>query len=140
MHRTIRRDIPLVLLAACFLLQASTAAGQTVGATTGAINGTVTDHTGAVLPGVTIVISSDALMGNKGMRTAVANSEGLYRFPALPPGEYTLVFTLAGFRTATREGVFVTIGFTATVNVALDIASLKASLVVERRAPVVDRH
>ena len=52
----------------------------------GAINGAVTDSTSAALPRVTIVISSAALMGT---RTTVTNGEGLYRFPALAPGEYT---------------------------------------------------
>ena len=56
---------------------------------TGAINGTVTDSTSAVLPGVTIVISSATLMGT---RTTVTHPEGLYRFPALAPGKYMLVF------------------------------------------------
>ena len=67
---------------------------------TGAITGTVTDNTGAVVPGVTIVISSAALMGT---RTTVTNAEGLYRFPALAPGEYTLVFTLDGFARQARR-------------------------------------
>ena len=59
-----------VRIVACFMLEASAAglcaasprlvAGQTVGATTGAISGKITDNTGAVLPGVTIVVSGDA--------------------------------------------------------------------------------
>ena len=124
------------LALACFALQASTGAGQTVGAMTGAINGTVTDSTGAVLPGVTIVISSAALMGT---RTTVTNAEGLYRFPALAPGEYTLVFTLDGFKTVRREGIYVGLGFTATVNVELQIATLQENVIVERNSPVIDK-
>ena len=103
---------------------------------TGAINGTVTDSTGAVLPGVTIVISSAALMGT---RTTVTNAEGLYRFPALAPGEYTLVFTLNGFKAVRREGIYVGLGFTATVNVELQIATLQENVIVERNSPVIDK-
>ena len=103
---------------------------------TGAINGTVTDSTRAVLPGVTIVISSAALMGT---RTTVTNAEGLYRFPALAPGEYTLVFTLDGFKTVRREGIYVGLGFTATVNVELQIATLQENVIVERNSPVIDK-
>ena len=60
-----RPTILLVWFLACFALHASTAAAQTVGAMTGAINGTVTDSTSAALPRVTIVISSAALMGTR---------------------------------------------------------------------------
>lgn len=125
----------LVSFLACVALHASTAAGQTVGALTGAINGTVTDGIGAVLPGVTIVISSAALMGT---RTTATDRDGLYRFPALAPGEYTLVFTLNGFKALRREGIHVGLGFTATVNVTLQIATLQESVIVERNSPVID--
>ena len=150
-----RRTILLVSFLVCLALHASTgarlcfassrfaealaessraeAAGQTVGAMTGAINGTVTDSTGAVLPLVTIVISSAALMGT---RTTVTNAEGLYRFPALAPGEYALMFTLDGFKAVRREGIHVGLGFTATVNVNLQIATLQENVIVERNSPV----
>jgi hypothetical protein len=103
---------------------------------TGAINGTVTDRTRALLPGVTIVISSAALMGT---RTTLTNGAGLYRFPALAPGEYTVAFTLAGFKAVRREGIHVGLGFTATVNVELPIATLQETVIVERNSPVIDR-
>jgi Carboxypeptidase regulatory-like domain len=119
-----RRINLLVLLVACFLLEPSTAArlraasptpakvrceltraaGQAVTTTTGAVSGKVTDSTGAALPGVTITISSEAVIGNRGTRSAVTSADGLYRFPALPPGEYSLLFTLEGFRAVRREG------------------------------------
>jgi hypothetical protein len=131
-----QRTILLVSFLACFAVHPSTSAGQTVGAMTGAINGTVTDSTGAVLPLVSIVISSAALMGT---RTTVTNGEGLYRFPAIAPGAYTLVFTLDGFKTVRREGIYVGLGFTATVNVELQIASLQERVIVERISPVIDK-
>jgi Carboxypeptidase regulatory-like domain/TonB dependent receptor-like, beta-barrel len=123
-------------LVAFFFLQATTTATQTVGTATGAVDGTATDDTGAVLPGVTITISSPALMGT---RTASTDPEGFYRFPALPPGEYTLAFAFEGFRNVRREGVRVGVGFTATVDVVLELAALEESVVVERQSYVVDK-
>ena len=120
------------------LWQAITCAGQTVGTTTGAITGKVTDTTGAVLPGVTVTISSDAIIGNQGKRTAATGGDGLYRFAALPPGEYTVLFMLEGFKAVSREGVHVGLGFTATVNVEIEIAALNRSLTVEHKSPVID--
>ena len=75
-----------VSLCACVLLQATSATAhdegafpevQTTSSTTGAITGTITDGSGAVLPGATITISGAALIGP---RTVVSGSEGLYRF------------------------------------------------------------
>ena len=92
-----------VSLCACVLLQATSATAHDEGAfpeaqatssTTGAITGTITDGSGAVLPEVTITISGAALMRP---RTVVSGSEGLYRFPALPPGEYLAGIRARGF-------------------------------------------
>jgi outer membrane receptor protein involved in Fe transport len=134
-HRT-QAGILFASLVACFFLQATTTAAQTVGTAAAAVDGTARDNTGAVLPGVTITISSAALMGT---RTATTDPEGFYRFPALPPGEYMLVFALEGFRTVRREDVRVGVGFTATVDVVLGLAALQESVVVERQLYVVDK-
>jgi hypothetical protein len=131
-----RRAILVVSTAACFALHASPVAGQTVGAMNGAINGSVTDSTRAGLPGVTVALSGAPLMGT---RTTVTNTEGRYRFPALAPGEYTLVFTLNGFKAVRREGVYVGLGFTATLDVELPIATIQEKVVVERHSPVIDQ-
>ena len=117
-------------------LAAAEAPAQTALAAAGAINGRVTDSTGAVLPGVAVSVSSDALMG---IQTVATNEEGVFRFPVVPIGEYTLRFVLEGFQTVTQR-VYVSIGFTASVDAALEMAALKDSVVVERSAPVVDRH
>lgn len=116
-------------------LTATLAAAQAVSATTGAINGRVTDNTGAILPGVTVTLSSPAMMGT---RTVVTTTEGQYRFPAIPPGVYQLTYELAGFGTIRRDEIRVTLGFTATVNVELGVASLQESVTVTGESPVVD--
>jgi hypothetical protein len=115
----------------CALLFVSTAAAQT----TGSINGTVNDNTGAVLPGVTVTATSPALMG---VQTTVTNEQGQYRFPALPIGTYDLGYELGGFSNVRREGIIVSLGFTATVNVQLQLATLQESVTVTGASPVVD--
>jgi hypothetical protein len=110
-------------------------AAAQVSSTTGAIVGTVYDDTKAVIPGVTVTVTGSALMGT---RSVVSDSGGAYRIPALSPGAYTLVFELPGFATVTREGITLTIGFTATINVAMSPAALAESVTVSGASPVVD--
>jgi hypothetical protein len=125
----------LVLVAAT-LLSPGIALAQGGGASsTGTINGRVSDTSGAVLPGVTVTASSSAMMG---VQTAVTNAEGQYRFPAVPPGTYTLAFELAGFNTRKNEGVEIRLGFTATINVELPVASLQETVTVTGESPVID--
>jgi hypothetical protein len=102
---------------------------------TGSINGRVTDSSGAVLPGVTVTITSPALMGTQ---TAVTNDQGVYRFPAVPPGVYAITYELPGFTTLRREGIEITLGFTATVNVELAVATLEETVTVSGESPVID--
>jgi hypothetical protein len=111
------------------------AAAQSVGATTGSLNGRVVDASGAVLPGVTVTAKSPALQG---ARTTVTNEEGAYRLPGVPPGVYALQYELGGFGVVIREGINVGVGFTATINVDLALASLQESVTVSGASPVVD--
>jgi|RhiMethySRZTD1v2_1073278.scaffolds.fasta_scaffold12054_3 hypothetical protein len=103
--------------------------------TTGSITGTVTDNTGAILPGVTVTATSPALMGTQ---TSVTNENGQYRFPSLPPGEYKLKYQLTGFGAVNREGIIVGIGFNAAVNVQLAVANVSETITVSGESPVVD--
>jgi Carboxypeptidase regulatory-like domain/TonB dependent receptor/TonB-dependent Receptor Plug Domain len=69
------------------------------GLPTGTLNGRVTDADGAVLAGVTVTASSDALQGTRSVTTGAS---GDYNIPLLPPGEYTVTFELEGFDTGQR--------------------------------------
>jgi hypothetical protein len=126
--------VPLVVLVIT-LLPVAAAVAQTVSATTGAINGKVTDSSGAVLPGVTVTISSPSMQGT---RTDVTREDGVYRFSAIPPGEYKISYELTGFDTVVREGLRVGLGFTATVNAELRVARLNETVTVSGQSPVVD--
>jgi hypothetical protein len=108
---------------------------QAVTSGTGAINGRVTDASDAVMPGVTVTITSPSQMGT---RTAVTDADGTYRFTAVTPGDYVVVFELAGFSTVRNEGIRVSLGFTATVNASLTVATLQESVTVTGQSPVVD--
>src|SRR5215470_17279980 len=131
-----RRGLHLVVavLAAC--LMAAPAFAQGGGAsTTGSINGKVSDTSGGVLPGVTVTASSPSLMG---VQNTVTDAGGNYRFPALPPGTYTVAFELPGFNTLKRENIQIAMGFTAAVNVELAVASLQETVTVTGDSPVID--
>ena len=101
----------------------------------GQIAGTVRDKSEAVMPGVTIDVTSPALIGT---RSAVTDSNGQYRITNLPVGTYKVSFTLAGFKKEERDGVTLTSGFTASVNASMDVGQLTETVVVSGAAPVVD--
>jgi hypothetical protein len=102
---------------------------------TGSISGTVSDAQGGVLPGVTVTATSPAQIGEL---TVVTNEAGVYRFPSVPPGEYRLNYELAGFQNIVREGVRITLGFNAQVNVSLQVATLQETVTVSGQSPVID--
>jgi hypothetical protein len=101
----------------------------------GRISGTVTDHTGAVLPGATVTATSPALIQPQ---VQVTGADGTYRMIALPPGVYTVAFELPGFQSLRREGIRVVINQTLPLNVQLAVATLQESVTVTGDSPVVD--
>ena len=126
-----------VRLLACTgaLLLAAGVAGAQTGVGTGVITGVVVDETKGVMPGVTVTVSGRAVMGTPSTTTG---ANGSYRVTNLPPGDYQVVFELAGFGTVIREGIRVGSGFTATVNVELRPATLAETVTVSGQSPVVD--
>jgi len=102
----------------------------------GTIAGVVKDASGAVLPGVTVEASSPALIEKT--REVVTDSTGQYRVVNLPPGPYTITFTLTGFSTVKREGVEVSVGAVTTVNADLKVGTLSETITVTGETPIVD--
>ena len=100
------------------------------------ISGVVTDTTGGVLPGVTIEASSPVLIEK--VRTTVSEGNGRYQVLDLLPGTYTVSFTLPGFSTVRREGITLTAGFAASVNVELSAGTLTETITVSGASPMVD--
>jgi hypothetical protein len=105
------------------------------GQTTGRIEGRVADSTGGVLPGVTVTVSSPALQG---VRTAVTDSSGDYRFPTLPPGRYTVKAELAGFKTTEQSEVVVGIDRTVEINLTMPVGTVTENVVVQGASPLID--
>jgi hypothetical protein len=101
----------------------------------GSITGAVKDPSGAVLPGVTVEIASPALIEQT--RTAVTDSNGNYRIVDLPPGTYSVTFTLTGFKTIRREGVLIQGTFNANVSPNLEVGALEETITVSG-TPTVD--
>jgi len=103
--------------------------------TSGTLSGTVTDQTGAVLPGVTVQLSGPNIQGS---RTAVTDTEGRFRFFNIPAGDkYTVSANLTGFQTMTKEAIHVYLGQEATVNLQI-AAALTESVTIIGDAPLVD--
>jgi hypothetical protein len=102
----------------------------------GQISGTVRDSSGALMPGVTVEVSSPALIEK--VRTAQTDGSGAYRLTNLPVGTYKVVFSLSGFTKQERDNVVLTSGFTAPVNATMAVGQLNETVVVSGAAPVVD--
>ncbi|MBP1767527.1 MAG: hypothetical protein H6P98_1642, partial [Candidatus Aminicenantes bacterium] len=102
---------------------------------TGAINGVITDQQGAALPGVSVTVSSPNLMGT---RTAISEADGTYRFPALPPGDYTVKAELNGFKTVVRDKIRLTTTTRLAVDIAMEQGAINEEVTVVAQAPTVD--
>jgi hypothetical protein len=102
---------------------------------TGAISGKVVDTGGAVLPGVTVEASSDVLPAP---RVTVTEGNGEYRLPALPPGNYTVTFTLSGMQTVTRQAQ-VQLSQDTPVDATLGIQGISETVNVTATATLVER-
>ena len=119
----------------CLLLAfTGTALAQSV--SSGAIQGTVRDQSGGVLPGVTATLTSPALQVPQIVQ--VTDAEGQYRFVDLPAGSYLLKFELTGFSTMIREDLRLTIGFTARVDENMKVGAMEESVTVSGQSPIVD--
>ncbi len=101
------------------------------GVQTGVLTGRAVSSDGQPLPGVTISLSSPALLGT---RQAVSDANGVYALRLLPPGLYRAAFSMSGFKDAARDGVVVTAGGTAVVDATL-IASAATAVTVTAELP-----
>jgi hypothetical protein len=127
--RTVRRVLSCLLV-----LAAATAASAQV--QTGSIVGAVSDSSGALLPGVSVTLAGDRLIG--GPQAVVTDASGTYRFDRLPPGDYIVKFELQGFKTIERSGIVVNAAFTATINAKLEVGTVSETVLVTGESPTVD--
>jgi hypothetical protein len=102
--------------------------------TLGTITGEVKDSTGAIVPGVTVtVVNKDT----NATRTTASNEVGLYEFPALPPGPYTVKSELEGFKTVSRD-LELQVQQTARVNFTLELGTISEMATVTGVSPLVE--
>src|SRR5436190_20246579 len=121
----------------CALLGALAVAAPTAAQVqTGSILVRATDQQGALMPGVAITISSPALVA--GTMTAVTDAAGVYRFPSLVPGTYSVKLELSGFQTIDRPNVVVLVGQTTPVEFTMKVASVAENVTVTGASPTVD--
>lgn len=118
----------IVIVAALFALPA-VAQEQT-----GGIEGVVKDNTGAVLPGVTVELTSSSI----GTVTTTTDSRGVYRFPRVPSGVYAVKASLMGYTPAEAPRVDVKLGKTVTLDLDLALGTVTESITVTADAPLVD--
>ena len=102
---------------------------------TGAITGKVTDEQGAPLPGVSLTLQGEKLMGS---RVTVSDANGDFRYPALPPGTYSVTASLAGFGTVIQEKVRLTTTSTLSLTIILKPATVQEQVTVIAQSPTVD--
>ena len=94
----------------------------------GDIGGTITDSSGAVLPGVAVTLSNSGIIG--GNQEAVTTERGTFLFSRLVPGRYGVRASLAGFRPAIQENVVVNADVTARVDLRLEVGPLEEAITV----------
>ncbi len=119
----------VVLMAVCSyrLAQAQTA---------GTITGTVTDESGAVVPGATITITNEGT--GTVARTVQSNDSGTYVAEALPVGTYQVAVQASGFARAVRSGIVLNVADRLAINFALKVGAVTQSVDVTAAPPVIE--
>ena len=103
--------------------------------TTGGLQGTVKDASGAVVANAAVELTGSSLTGKK---TITTDNSGYYRFANLPPGSYTLTVKAATFSELKREGIVIEVGHLPTLDLALSVGAAGTVVEVSGEAPVID--
>jgi hypothetical protein len=120
------------VLCVCLLVAHAVGAQTTA---SGSLRGTATDQQGAVLPGVSISVSSATVPG---VRTATTDERGEFRVVDLPPGEYTLTAELDGFARFTRTPIAVSAGLNLMLDIAMSVAAVAETVDVAQETPLLE--
>ena len=108
------------------------AQSQAVNAT---VEGTVVDESTAALPGVTVTLVN---VDTGDTRVVVTNGRGVYRAPLLSLGRYRITAELQGFKKFEQQGLTLSAGQTAVINVVLSVGNLAETITVTREAPIAE--
>lgn len=121
-----------LLITLSFGITNSSAQSQAIN---GQIEGVVSDSNGAALPSASVVVRN---IETGAERTVATDSDGVYRLPLLPLGTYRITVEAANFKRHVREGVTLTTGQTATVNVSLEPGAVSETVTITSDAPIAD--
>jgi outer membrane receptor protein involved in Fe transport len=103
-------------------------------ASTGALTGTVTDPSGAVISGATVTATNPA---TGQARSVTTDTSGVYRISLLPPGNYSIRFSATGFKTVEVPSVTINVTETQTVNHALEVGAQTQQITVESNVETI---
>jgi hypothetical protein len=127
------KNLWALLVACCLSFAAATVLAQDV-QTKGMIGGTVSDATGAAVPGAKIVVT-----GQTGERTGTTNDSGIFRIDNLEPGTYTVRVEQTGFKSAVANNVTVNVGRESTLNLKLEPGEITATVDVTATVGGIDQ-
>ncbi|MCI0661260.1 MAG: carboxypeptidase-like regulatory domain-containing protein, partial [Acidobacteria bacterium] len=130
---SLRRCAKLTLSA--FLLTLFAAIAALAQENTGSIQGTVKDTAGAAIPGAKVTASSPVLVR---ALDATTDKEGIYRFPKLPVGVYSITVSQNGFKTVKNEDINLVLGSALTLDIALSAGSVSESVTISASADAID--
>lgn len=103
--------------------------------TTATVSGAIRDETGGILPGVSVTLRN---LDTGLIRSVLTDDEGRYRAPELALGNYEIQAELAGFKTAVRSGIKLTLGREANVDIVLKVGEISEKVVVSGEAAIVE--
>jgi hypothetical protein len=132
MRNLLESSLGVVVFAVCLLGVARPLLAQQG---TAEISGKVTDDQGAILPGVSIVLTNEA---TGVFREVTSSVEGTYLASQLVPGSYKVVARMTGFRTFERSGQILQVGTTMTLNLVLAVGGIEETVTVTGQSPLVD--
>jgi len=124
----------LVVAMLAVLVVAGLPAAAFAQATRGTILGTITDQTGAAMPGVTVVATETRTNAS---RDTVTNETGNFTFPNIPDGIYNIKAELQGFKTVVREGIRLAVNTSIRVDLALAVGELAETVTVSGETPLL---
>ena len=127
--------IKSVLAIATCLLIGSTSVGLYGQAVNAKLLGTVTDPSGAVVPGAQVKITE---VGTGLVRSSESNSSGNYEFVDLPPGQYAVTVEQPGFKKMTRNAIDVQVNSDIRVNIILEPGNVDQMVEVKAEAPILE--
>ena len=104
-------------------------------AVNGTVEGTITDQSGAALPGVSVTVAN---LDTGDTRVVVSNETGVYRAPLLPLGRYRVSAELQGFKKFEQQGLTLSAGQSAVINVVLGVGNMTEVVTVTSESPVAE--